>query len=100
MAICKDCLHYDVCDTYLPTDYDTDEILEMCAKGKSDEITNIEDICNSFKDKYRYVEIPCYCKECEHYQLVEGGKPLCDLHTIAVCGDYYCSYGERSTDNG
>ena len=35
------------------------------------------------------------CKDCKHYTPVEGGKPLCALHTIAVTQDDFCSYGER-----
>ena len=39
------------------------------------------------------------CEECKHYAPVEGGKPLCALHSIAVAYDDFCSYGERRTDN-
>ena len=35
------------------------------------------------------------CKDCKHYTPVEGGKPLCALHSIAVAYDDFCSYGER-----
>lgn len=35
------------------------------------------------------------CNECTHYTPVEGGKPLCALHSIAVAHDDFCSYGER-----
>ena len=38
------------------------------------------------------------CKDCKHYTPVEGGKPLCALHSIAVAQDDFCSYGERKDD--
>ena len=102
MATCKDCVHYEVCDTYMPTDCDTEEVLEMCAKGKSDEITDIENICNSFKSNSHYVEIPCYCKECrysywekesENSSAFKCGNPNGLFDEIDFTD--YCSYGER-----
>ena len=39
------------------------------------------------------------CKDCKHYQYVEGGKPLCEWHRIACAYDDFCSRGERK-DNG
>ena len=36
---CKDCrLHKNVCDGYMPTDMDSDEVLEYCASGRRDKI--------------------------------------------------------------
>ena len=35
------------------------------------------------------------CKDCKHYQYVEGGKPLCEWHRIACAYDDFCSYGEK-----
>ena len=34
-------------------------------------------------------------KDCKHYALVEGGKPLCEWHRIACAYDDFCSRGER-----
>ncbi len=40
------------------------------------------------------------CKDCKQYTPVEGGKPLCALHSIAVAHDDFCSYGERRREDG
>lgn len=64
MKTCEDCIHYEVCEGYIPTDLDKD-IWDLCAQGKSDEIPNIDKRCSSFKDKSRFIELPCsigdYC---------------------------------------
>lgn len=49
MATCKDCLSYDVCK----------ELQGYQRKMDYSQLMNIEDICNSFKSKSHYVEIPC-----------------------------------------
>lgn len=36
------------------------------------------------------------CKNCVHYQPVDGGRPLCEYHERATFADDFCSYGERS----
>ena len=60
MATCKDCY---MCDTvgcsYIPSDCDGEEILEMCATGKQDEIPNIEKRCGEFLDKDLVKVLPC-----------------------------------------
>lgn len=56
---CKECYHYDACGGYLPTDIDSNYVLDLCKKGKSDEIPDIEDRCSEFKDKSLIVELPC-----------------------------------------
>ena len=55
---CKDCIHYDVCGGFIPTDLDRD-VFDYCREGRTDEIPVIEERCNSFKDKSRFVELPC-----------------------------------------
>ena len=55
---CKECYHYDACGGYSPTDLDKD-VWDLCAKGKSDEIPDIEDRCSEFKDKSLIIELPC-----------------------------------------
>ena len=55
---CKDCIHYDMCSGFTPTDLDFD-VFDYCRKGITDEIPDIEERCNSFKDKTRFVELPC-----------------------------------------
>lgn len=54
---CSDCLYSPVCGGYMPSDTDTDDVLELCAKGLQDQIPNIEDICLDFKDNSKYVEV-------------------------------------------
>ena len=54
---CKECYHYDACGGYLPSDLDKD-VWDLCAKGKSDEIPDIEDRCSEFKDKSLIFELP------------------------------------------
>ena len=56
--ICKDCIHYEVCGGFTPTDLDTD-VFDYCREGRTDEIPDIEWRCNSFKPKSRYIELPC-----------------------------------------
>lgn len=55
---CKDCVHYEVCGGFTPTDLDKD-VFDYCREGRSDEIPNIEERCSSFKPKSRFVELPC-----------------------------------------
>lgn len=38
------------------------------------------------------------CRDCREYTPVEGGKPLCALHSIGVSYDDFCSYAERRTE--
>lgn len=58
MATCKECLHYDACGGYLPSDLDAD-VFDYCKKGIADEIPDIDERCSSFKDKSRFIELPC-----------------------------------------
>lgn len=58
MATCKECFYFTVCGGFMPTDYDQD-VWDLCAKGKADEIPDIEKRCFSFKDQSRFVEFPC-----------------------------------------
>ena len=55
---CKDCIHYDVCSGFTPTDLDRD-IFDYCREGRTDEIPDIEERCNGFKPKSRFIELPC-----------------------------------------
>lgn len=51
MSTCKNCFHCKVGCAYMASDCDTEEVLELCAKGKQDEVPNIEDLCEDFVDK-------------------------------------------------
>ena len=48
MATCKQCLFYPACPGYLPTDLDKD-VFDLCAKGRADEIPDIDERCSDFK---------------------------------------------------
>lgn len=54
---CKDCIHHDICLGYLPSDLDKD-VWDLCVQGKADEIPNIEERCDQFKDKSKFIEKP------------------------------------------
>lgn len=93
---CKDCIHYDMCGGFIPSDLDKD-VFDYCRKGRTDEIPDIEERCNSFKDKSRYIELPCKvgdtvykigtypwpseCGECEHFMPGGFGDPCECLKT-------------------
>ena len=56
MASCKDCLHVDVCCSYLSTVYNKCKL----ATPDFELLKNIEcDECQHFKDRSRFVELPC-----------------------------------------
>lgn len=55
---CKECICYRVCGGYTPTDLDKD-IWHYCAQGRQDEIPDIENRCSDFKDKSRFIGLPC-----------------------------------------
>lgn len=79
MKTCKDCLHNGICTGYIPTDSDND-IWLMCASGKSDRVPNIEDRCVDFKDKSRFVELPCSVGDKVYtvvYQKVHEAEVIC-----------------------
>lgn len=43
---CKDCIYYDICNIYK-----TDPIMNNCYKTES--------YCLNFKDKSKFIELPC-----------------------------------------
>ena len=53
---CKDCIHYDVCGGFIPSDLDRD-VFDYCKKGKTEEIPDIDERCNSFKNKADFAEV-------------------------------------------
>ena len=56
MGTCKDCLHVDVCCSYLSTVYNKCKL----ATPDFELLKNIEcDGCQHFKDRSRFVELPC-----------------------------------------
>jgi len=56
MATCKDCVHVEVCCSYLSTAYNKYKL----ATPDFELLKNIEcDDCEHFKDRSRFVELPC-----------------------------------------
>lgn len=56
MAICKDCIHYEACKDKFAGLY------KICVDGPKKHLElrpNVEKICETFKDKSRYIELPC-----------------------------------------
>ena len=107
MATCKECLHYEVCGEYLPTDRDED-IWHYCREGRSDEIPDIDERCSGFQDKTQFVKV-VRCKDCKHFYEINGKdsgmpcgygqclRPL--IMPMFVNADDFCSYGERRATN-
>ena len=93
---CKDCIHNTICKAYTGVGIDT----------KYDD----NDTCELFKSNSHYVEIPCYCKECEHFNNYNPDRTYCEEHSdgwgdnrVYVDEDDYCSFGIRKkggADNG
>ena len=108
MSTCKDCIHYEVGCDYTPTDLDEDKTLEYCAKGMADQIPNIEELCDCFKNTADVVEV-VRCRDCRHWKDTscdtvigehwgECRKPLGDYRYCETAENDYCSYGERRED--
>jgi hypothetical protein len=100
---CKDCIHYEACSGFIPTDLDQD-VFDYCQKGIADEIPDIEERCSCFTDKADVVEV-VRCKDCKYFTIDEGdslGYCTCQKIPMNFVGelypteDFYCAYGERS----
>lgn len=104
MATCKECLHYEACGEYLPTDQDED-IWHYCSEGRSDEIPDIDERCSEFQDKTQFVKV-VRCKDCQYQRplnrkdayenLFIDGCVWCLEDDDGVGADDFCSFGERS----
>ncbi len=86
MSICKDCIHYEICDEYV---------------SPCESFPEVEGGCKCFKNAADVVEV-VRCKDCKHYGgVVYGG--VCRKYSgyeTKVCTDkdHYCSYGERKDE--
>ena len=70
MATCKDCVHFDVCCSYLSTAYNKCKLATPDFKL----LKNIEcDECQHFKDRSRFVELPCKLGD-TLYTIVTGNR--------------------------
>ena len=94
---CKDCVHYDACGGFTPTDLDQD-VFDYCVKGTTDEIPYIDKRCGSFKNKADFVEV-VRCKDCDVPHNKWLGCPY--LNGLIPPPDFYCAKGtpkERGAD--
>lgn len=66
MATCKECLHYEVCGGYLPSDLDKD-VFDYLREGRGDEIPDIDERCGNFKRKSDFIKLPCKVGDCVWY---------------------------------
>ena len=84
MATCKQCVNYDDCCGYIPTDLDKD-VWDLCAKGLSDEIPDIENRCSGYRgpeDWEQYVKL-VHAEWIDRY----GNKYANHLWRCSACGE-------------
>lgn len=94
MFTCKDCVHLPICDAF-----ELNGISKISASQ-----------CAYFKNKADFVEIPCRCKDCDHFNKYNPDRAYCEEHSdgwgdniVYVDEDDYCSFGIRKkegADNG
>lgn len=95
MATCKDCLHFEVCDSGRHIgEYEIDD--GVYSDG-------VENQCLAFKNKADFVEV-VRCKDCLH-KINYKGRAMCTLYAEEALGvwyglnatrdEHFCSYGER-----
>ncbi len=91
---CKDCYHYEACDGFLPSDMDKD-VWDLCAKGKADEIPDIENSCSEFENKADFAKVT-RCKNCKHFITDTFKRTMCNrtFTMFEMNENDFCSYGE------
>lgn len=73
---CKDCIHYGLCET----------------KGNAEIfVRGIENICGYFKDKSKYIEVPCKVGDTVYWIGRKGGKPFISEEIVQ---SIYCDVRE------
>lgn len=105
MATCKDCIHHGVCGGFTPTDLDHD-VFDYCREGRTDEILDIEQRCNHFADKSRFVELPCkigdkvyrLSRQCGEWKILPR-KVLCITYHGGTRWCLYTTKGDILGDN-
>lgn len=84
MARCKDCVHVEVCCSYLSTAYNKCKLATPDFKL----LKNIEcDECQHFKDRAHFVELPCKVGDFVYY--IKARRVMADIvskFTIDRCG--------------
>ena len=97
MATCKNCFHYEACSGFKPTDLDKD-VWHYCQMGIPEEIPDIDQRCDSFKDRKSWVEV-VRCKDCKYWNVhpINGKLTLgkCVKLSRVMADTWFCSYGER-----
>lgn len=90
MATCKDCVHVDVCCSYLSTAYNKCKLATPDFKL----LKNIEcDECQHFKDRSRFVELP-------HAEWVEDEDMYGDpIYRCSNCNEHFVLEEGTPTDN-
>lgn len=91
---CKDCYHYEACGGFLPSDTDKD-VWDLCAKGKADEISDIEERCSEFENKADLAKVT-RCKNCKHFITDTFKRTMCNrtFTMFEMNENDFCSYGE------
>ena len=80
MAICKECVHYGIC--------------EYCT------IIDKEIICKDFVAKADYIKV-VRCQDCKFYKPFNRAEDFdgqCGIHYIEIDKEFYCQYGEKKMD--
>lgn len=81
MSVCKDCIHYEICDKYVSPNESFPEV----------------DGCKCFKASADAVKV-VRCKDCKWWKRMNGDKRLQCFHghgLIRTTENDYCSRGER-----
>lgn len=94
MATCKNCFHYEACSGFKPTDLDKD-VWHYCQMGIPEEIPDIDQRCDSFKDRKSWVEV-VRCKDCKDHDKCEVEDLL---RYFDPTSEPYCSVGERKDND-
>ena len=81
---CRDCIHYEVCK----------EQDAMLGENKIDELVGVENHCEYFKPKSRFIELPCEVGQT--VWVIERGIP--EEKYIFFVPMFITSYGERQFD--
>lgn len=90
MTCKEDCYHYEACSGFSPSDLQKD-VWDYFAKGREDEIPDIEDRCPEFKNKSDLIEV-VNCKDCIYHNV-----PPCPMRlSLNWTNDNdFCSYGKK-----
>lgn len=85
MSKCENCIHYEVCDHYhMATDTGEYAYQNIDLEERED----VEEICDHFKDKSLFVELPCKVgTEC--FEILKNCFK-CKYHKYSVFKGYIC----------